>query len=126
VLSLRQVFAGEEATLAELGDELEAHLTDLEGVDADAEHLQTVRKSLQDEAMNGVLFVLTSATVFSLPCSLLVGYFGMNFSDMSELDPGGGLFGVGGVKLFWIALVVALALVLALFLHLRLFRFAWL
>ena len=66
VLSLREFFAAEDAALDELGDELEMQLADLEGLQHETEHLQTLRMSLQDEARNSVLFVLTSATVFGM------------------------------------------------------------
>ena len=95
-------------------------LADLEGLHHDAEQLASMRKTLQDEALSSVLFVLTAATVFCLPFQLLSSYFGMNFDDMVELDTAAGGW---GVKTFWLFGAGFTILVAAVFVRLRLYRF---
>ena len=119
-LTLREFLADDAAALDELSDELEMQLADLEGLQHDAEQLASMRKTLQDEALSSVLFVLTAATVFCLPFQLLSSYFGMNFDDMVELDTAAGGW---GVKTFWLFGAGFTILVAAVFVRLRLYRF---
>jgi Mg2+ and Co2+ transporter CorA len=52
--------------------------------------------------------ILTGVTTLALPISAVTGYFGMNFSDMTELSPGNGR--LYGVQMFWYALLGLLVL----------------
>lgn len=57
--------------------------------------------------MNAVLYVLTIVGGAAAILTLLPSIWGMNFLDMSELDPATGPF--TGVKLFWVVFASAFA-----------------
>ena len=51
-----------------------------------SKELLTLYKTLQDERMNRILNILTLVTSAFLPAQFLSGLYGMNFSNMPELD----------------------------------------
>lgn len=63
-----------------------------------------IRVSLE-EKRNFFSFVLTVVTVFLAPLTILTGYWGMNFSNMTELDEETYKF-APGVKLLWVTAFV--------------------
>jgi CorA-like Mg2+ transporter protein len=80
-LTLGEFFDTERATLADLGEELDAQLADVEALAVDCVNLSNMRRALQDETQNRTLFLLTVVTVSSLPASLLSSFWGMNFDS---------------------------------------------
>lgn len=62
--------------------------------------------------MNRILFILTTVTACSVPFTILSGYWGMNFDDMTELQVETGGF---GIRLFWVTLCSLLAVVFMTF-----------
>ena len=63
--------------------------------------------TMQNDRMNAVLYVLTIVGGTTAVLTLLPSIYGMNFTDMTELNPDTGPF--TGVKLFWLVFGVTAA-----------------
>lgn len=74
-------------------------------------------EAIRTDSTNRVLYALALLTAFTVPSGFLTGLFGMNFTDMHELDPSSGY----GYKLFWIVLGVSLFLIILIMVRLGLF-----
>jgi zinc transporter len=108
ILFRRWAGPGDGELPARIGEAAGRLVQRLDGLDQEIVSLQDRAKLLQDEIAaklasetNRHLFVLTIATVFILPPTLVVGIFGMNVSDVPFTKEAGGFI--------WAMLITALA-----------------
>jgi Mg2+ and Co2+ transporter CorA len=80
------------------------------------EKLAVTLETAQQNNMNSTLYVLTWVTSLSIPLSFATGMFGMNFTNMSELDPSTG----PGYALFWYIIIALLVVMVYCVLRYRL------
>jgi hypothetical protein len=78
---------------------------------------EDIRVSLE-EKRNFFSFVLTVVTVFLAPLTILTGYWGMNFTNMTELEEDTYKF-APGVKLLWVTAFMVYATFTVLSIHFR-------
>lgn len=116
---LHSLMGDEAAAIAELGDGLLHVLSDVESMERGCDGLDKLESSHQSEDNNRLITILTGTTIVAMPATILTGYFGQNFTDMSELDAADGGF---GVRTFWVALGIALPLTLLLLWRAKFFR----
>jgi hypothetical protein len=69
--------------------------------------LEEQYKTNREDSMNNIMYVLTLVTVYTVPMGFFTGMFGMNFTDMAELDGENNI----GYALFWICLVTSTILI---------------
>jgi len=84
------------------------------------ESLKDLIATQLDEKRNFMSFMLTIITTVLAPLAILTGYFGMNFSNMHELDPASTPFPkTPGIVLMWVITGVAYGILLLFSLHFR-------
>jgi len=108
---LRIFFEKQLSEFAELTNDARGVSEDMDGKVRKAAELYKLIESMQSDMMNRTLYALTLVTVMVLPFSILTGIFGMNFTDMAELDPmsasggegelGPSLLPITGYNMFW-------------------------
>ncbi|GAW22644.1 hypothetical protein ANO14919_121860 [Xylariales sp. No.14919] len=93
----------------------ETLLVDLEKLEDTAERLKRQAALLLDirtEGQNTAIFVFTVVTVIFLPLSFVTSYFGMNTSDIRDLEQGQWIFWAVGITLT-VAILIILWLIAA-------------
>ena len=82
------------------------------------ESLKELIATQLDEKRNFMSFMLTIITTILAPLAVLTGYFGMNFTNMAELDPDT-YKSAPGVAIMWVISGFAYGILLVLALHFR-------
>jgi magnesium transporter len=84
------------------------------------QELQEDVKYTLEERRNFYSFLLTAITIGIAPITILTGYFGMNFENMTELHPET-FPSTPGVELLWVILIVFYGLLFVISVHSGLF-----
>ena len=130
---LRVFFEKQLTEFSELTNDVRSVMQDMEGKQEQATVLYKLIENMQQDMMNRTLYALTLVTVIVLPFSILTGLFGMNFTDMAELDPlsanngeegslGPSPLPMTGYRLFWTALCTVMGLLMFGFLRFSLLK----
>jgi len=83
------------------------------------ENLKHLISTQLDEKRNFMSFMLTIITTILAPLAILTGYFGMNFTNMKELDPDAYPSVTPGVVLMWVICGISYGSLLMFALHFR-------
>lgn len=83
------------------------------------ESLKHLISTQLDEKRNFMSFMLTIITTILAPLAILTGYFGMNFTNMKELDPDAYPSVTPGVVLMWVICGISYGFLLMFALHFR-------
>lgn len=84
------------------------------------ESLKELITTQLDEKRNFMSFMLTIITTILAPLAILTGYFGMNFTNMHELDPSTTPYPkTPGITFMWVITGIAYGLLLLFSLHFR-------